>query len=311
MNPISVPELTVTAVVPLYNRARLIERCIRSIKSQTVPPHEIIVVDDGSSDDGADIAALVPGVTVLRKDNGGAGSARSAGLAAAGSTWVAFLDSDDEWEPDHLERITSAIAATAGRAHLYFDDTTRSPSEGGGSHWARCRFAPDAEYVIIEDGAAWMMLPMHPPMLQSSVVRRTTAEDIGGFRRGLYSRDDTDFFFRLGIGRPICAVKGVGAVMSDDADQRLGERSARKSTNYWVASERMYQPLLEHPWLGPSDLRIVRRRLADSRIRLAAMRWREGDPVAAATSALRAFRVDARSTAAALTVSARTRIMRN
>jgi hypothetical protein len=73
----------------------------------------------------------------------------------------------------------------------------------------------------------------------------------------------------------------------------------------------MYQPLLDHPSLSPSDLRTVRRRLAESRLRLAAMRWREGHPGAAVASAWRAVRVDAQSSANALTVSARSRFTRH
>lgn len=95
--------LSVTAVIPTYNRSRLVARAIRSALDALGPGDEVIVVDDGSDDDtAAAVEAFGPPVRLLRRDHGGAGAARNAGFAAARTDLVAFLDSDDEWFPDKI-----------------------------------------------------------------------------------------------------------------------------------------------------------------------------------------------------------------
>lgn len=95
---------TVTTIIPAYRASGTIGRAIDSLLGQTRPPDEILVVDDGSPDDVA--PALAPygdRVTLLRKPNGGAASARNFGIDHARGDFIAFLDADDHWAPDKLE----------------------------------------------------------------------------------------------------------------------------------------------------------------------------------------------------------------
>jgi glycosyltransferase involved in cell wall biosynthesis len=97
------PALSVSTVIPTYNRVTLVERAVRSALAESLPGDEIIVVDDGSTDGTeAAIRAFGPPVRYLRTSHVGAGAARNAGIAAATCDLVAFLDSDDEWEPGKL-----------------------------------------------------------------------------------------------------------------------------------------------------------------------------------------------------------------
>ena len=99
---------SVSVVVPLYNGAATIDETLTSIQRQTVPAHQVIVVDDGSSDGGAGIARSHPvGATVLSQPNRGVAVARNHGLSVANGDRVAFLDQDDLWHPTHLERATA------------------------------------------------------------------------------------------------------------------------------------------------------------------------------------------------------------
>ncbi|HWZ60408.1 MAG TPA: glycosyltransferase [Gemmatimonadaceae bacterium] len=105
----------VSVVIPTYNRADLLPRAIESALSQTAPPAEVVIVDDGSTDDTpATLARYVERhagrVRVLRIPNGGVARARNAGIAAARSAWVALLDSDDEWVPSKLAVQMAALA---------------------------------------------------------------------------------------------------------------------------------------------------------------------------------------------------------
>ncbi len=92
--------MTISVIVPLYNKAATIERALSSIRMQTLPVDEILVIDDGSTDDGVGrvLALQDPTVRVVSQTNSGPAAARNAGLAMATGTFVAFLDADDEWD---------------------------------------------------------------------------------------------------------------------------------------------------------------------------------------------------------------------
>ena len=99
------PRLSV--VIPLYNKAGQIARALDSVRTQTVRDIEVIVVDDGSTDGGADIVQACGDARVRlhRQPNGGVAAARNQGVALSRCPLVAFLDADDAWHPDHLERL--------------------------------------------------------------------------------------------------------------------------------------------------------------------------------------------------------------
>lgn len=116
----SPPPLDVSVVIPAYNRAGLILPTLDSIAAQTYPPREVIVVDDGSTDDTADVAERW-GATVIRRPNGGIGAARNTGVDAAQGAWIALLDADDLWVEDKLEWVARAVAA-CGDVGVVFSD---------------------------------------------------------------------------------------------------------------------------------------------------------------------------------------------
>lgn len=95
----------VTVVIPLYNKARWVGRAVDSVLSQTWPHFELVVVDDGSLDEGPDLLERYsdPRLTVVRQANQGPGAARNNGWRHGSGTLVAFLDADDYWEPKFLE----------------------------------------------------------------------------------------------------------------------------------------------------------------------------------------------------------------
>jgi len=95
-----------TAIIPLYNKAPFVERAVRSALGQTLRDLEVIVVDDGSTDGGDEIAMRIRDerLHVVRQPNAGPGAARNRGLAMAKTPYVAFLDADDEWMPTFAER---------------------------------------------------------------------------------------------------------------------------------------------------------------------------------------------------------------
>jgi glycosyltransferase involved in cell wall biosynthesis len=107
-----------SVVIPTHNRAADLVKAVRSVWDQTYPAHEIIVVDDGSTDDTAQVAKSLaeggPAVRYLRQTNQGAAAARNRGIRAATGDWIALLDSDDTWLPRKLEAAGALIAAGGG-----------------------------------------------------------------------------------------------------------------------------------------------------------------------------------------------------
>lgn len=105
--------LPVTVVIPAYNAAAYLADALDSVRLQTAPAQEIIVVDDGSADDTAAIAHRF-GARVISGPNGGLAHARNVGIRASVTPWIAFLDADDMWRGERLERQWRALAAAPG-----------------------------------------------------------------------------------------------------------------------------------------------------------------------------------------------------
>ena len=131
--------LDYSVTIPAYNAAATIRQAIESILAQTIPAREIIVVDDGSSDATAAVAAGLPGpITVLSQSNRGPGAATTAGFARATAPFVATLDADDLWLPHKIARQAACFAADPGLAGVFslarlFADGEPATAEGEGA----------------------------------------------------------------------------------------------------------------------------------------------------------------------------------
>lgn len=93
----------ISVIIPTYNRAYLIANAINSVKAQTYPNIQLIIVDDGSVDNTQEIVETYPAIEYYKKENGGQGSARNYGMQFAKGQYIATLDSDDQWYPEFIE----------------------------------------------------------------------------------------------------------------------------------------------------------------------------------------------------------------
>ncbi len=121
-------------IIPAFNVDAYISECIGSVRGQTYSDFEIIVVDDGSTDRTAEVVAQYGrGVRLIRQANQGQPRARNAGILEAQGELVAFLDADDVWLPEYLEKQVEHIDALGGRCLVFCDallwDGTRKPTE--------------------------------------------------------------------------------------------------------------------------------------------------------------------------------------
>ena len=126
----------VSVVIPTYNYGRFITEAVESVRAQTVSDIQIIVVDDGSTDDTPEIISRIndPRLEVVRIPNGGVSAARNAGLALARGEFIAFLDADDRWTPQLLERQLSVLAAEPDAVAVFtnfvrFDESDVYPDQ--------------------------------------------------------------------------------------------------------------------------------------------------------------------------------------
>jgi glycosyltransferase involved in cell wall biosynthesis len=279
------------AVIPVHNRGELVRRAIESVLAQTRRPEQLIVVDDGSTDDLTPI--LDPygtRVTLVRKEHGGVSSARNLGVEAADADFVAFLDSDDHWTPDHLERLEQAITATDGRASLYFADIHLPHGRGGRSAWEVAQFRVDGRFHLCEDGTDWVMLPRQPMWIQASAIRRSEYIGAAGCDERLTRRQDTHLFFKLGIGRPVCAVAGIAGIVTDDDPQSLTQIYAHERV-YWECTVCLYRDILANSQLSLVHRAALNRRLAAAHWELARIQLARA-PITSARNIAQSLRHD-------------------
>ena len=169
----------VSVIVPAYQAERFLDEALESALAQEGVPVEVIVVDDGSTDRTAEIAAR-PGVRVVRQRHRGISVARNAGLARATGRFIAILDADDLWPPDRLSlqvqylREHPAVGIVLGLTEIFLNDGDALPA-----HWP---------HVLAGQAI--------PRVAGSMLARREAFERVGGFDESLRLCEDIDWLSR-------------------------------------------------------------------------------------------------------------------
>lgn len=198
---------SISVVIPAYNREHTVLTALRSVLWQSLPPTEVIVVDDGSSDGtAAAVESLgAPTVRLIRQANGGISAARNTGILAAQGDWVAFQDSDDEWLPTKLERQFAAHAADPNAPDSFYCGMVIAGAldESGGSARRRIAYHPDPSVTGVSGNILPTLLRTNPISTQTLVARRETLHAAGLFDTAMKSLVDWDIAIRLGRLGPI------------------------------------------------------------------------------------------------------------
>ena len=195
-------------VIPLYNKAPYIRSTLDSVLAQTFTDFEVIVVDDGSRDDGADLVAAVPDprVRLVRQANAGVSAARNKGIELARGEWVAFLDADDWHHPRYLATLLLAHQ-TCPEADILATDFVSVPDGDGiwPPRWPVPAEPPDVE-LITDLPLRWMC---SQPLFTSSIAVRTAQlQRIQPcFAPGESHGEDLDLWFRLAEHSPIALAR--------------------------------------------------------------------------------------------------------
>ena len=226
--PQSMPRsFTVSAIIPLHNKVDQIRATLKSVINQDFLAAEIIVIDDGSTDGSiASIHDLVEGkVRLLYQSNQGPGVTRNHGAAEATGDWLAFLDADDLWRPNHLSSLARLHAAFPHANVLVSNHDRATHGEPMNLESPTC--SSDSGRIL-----DFMNDPKCHARVNSSVIaiRRVVFEGHGGFAT-FCPGEDTDLWFRLGLDTvfaisecpTVIIVRGTGGIMDQfDNRQRLG-----------------------------------------------------------------------------------------
>ncbi len=186
----------ISVIIPTYNRAAQILGAVTSALAQTLKPFEVLVIDDGSTDETAEVLTpVIDRIRYIKTPNGGVSAARNRGILEASGEWVAFLDSDDTWTPSKLERQWTAVSEANAKVCfcVSVDENGKAlddlqlmdPTLGKGAD----------QYYSADD--CRLFLHSRHPFLQSMLVERKALLQTGLFDESLKVAEDTSLIYNL------------------------------------------------------------------------------------------------------------------
>ncbi len=236
--------MKISVIIPVYNRPQMVKRAIRSVLNQTEVAHEVLVINDGSTDETVRVlAAFEPQIRVIHQPHQGVSAARNAGIKQAGGDWLALLDSDDEWLPQKL--------AMARQFHEQNPDYLIFQTE---EIWIRNgkRVNPKKKH---QKHGGWIFkqsLPLCIVSPSAVVIHRKVFEKVGLFDETFPVCEDYDLWLRVARHFPIGLDRRPGIVKYGGHDDQL-------SRKYWGMDFYRVKAIEKHlndPDL-PADLRLA------------------------------------------------------
>lgn len=219
----------VSVVIPAYDAGAFIGECIASVQAQRgETPLDIVVVDDGSTDDTAAVVQRLRGVRLVSQVNRGPAAARNAGIAVARGSLVAFLDADDVWPEGSLAARLRVLQQHPQAAFVFgdcrqFDDRSLRPrtlfDEGGWGRraWGDSGLVPEVYSRLIDDNFV---------TTGTVIVRRHVLEAVGGFAEDLRLVEDLDLWLRIARHHPVAWCEDVCLLRRRHAHNTSGDRVA-------------------------------------------------------------------------------------
>ncbi len=273
------PEVSV--IIPTYNRARYVTKAIESVLAQTYRDYEIVVVDDGSTDNTKEILqTYMDRIRYNYQDNSGVSAARNAGIKAAKGEWIAFLDSDDEWLPERLaipmEQATRKSDVIAHITNLVFQ-------------------APNTEDIDLfemrdiprRNEESWVI---ERPLIEqlryqfansaTCLSRRKTLFDVGLFDEKLTIGEDFDLPCRLALAGPWVVNNKVltRLIRRNEPDHiNLSRQHRDRPVYYCQCLVHIYAKLVSAKNLNLREKRLVYKHLSGARFDLGAAQLKLGD----------------------------------
>lgn len=243
----------ISVIMPCYNAAPYLEEAVRSVMGQTFPDVELLIIDDGSTDASIEIAERLrdehPGrIRLFRQANRGPYVARNLGLEHVRGEFVAFLDADDWWTPDCLEKLHAALVSSnatlayCGWQNVGATDRSNAPY-----------VPPDYE---AGDKAAMFLSAAAPWPIHAALTRGTALRTAGGFDTDWSSCMDYDLWLRIGVAGRIVLVPEAMAFYRHKVGGQITSRQWVQAENSWRVKKKF---IATHPkqvaHLGADQLR--------------------------------------------------------
>lgn len=189
-----------SVIIPLYNKAQYIGRCLNSVLAQSFNDFELIVVDDGSTDEGPSIVASYrdPRIRLIHQENAGVSAARNRGVVEAQAAWLAFLDADDEYFPNFLERMHEAIVNHPEIGFVFSNYLCQGPA----GNTIKVVKNKDKHFQVIDNYCDFLyehsLAGAHPSAI---VINKSIFEQVGCFPGPEWDHkgEDIDMWLRLGL----------------------------------------------------------------------------------------------------------------
>jgi glycosyltransferase involved in cell wall biosynthesis len=253
----------VSVVIPTYNRAHTVGRAVESVLLQSHRPLEVIVVDDGSTDNTLEILeSYGDRIKVLRQPNGGPSAARNEGVAQAKGEIIAFLDSDDAWKPEKLERqvrlmmiagpnvpccVCNAETMIAGRSGPNSFDIAGVTSGLSEGYWLNPAELIATRFLLFNQVVA---------------IRRAAFEKIGGFKKSMRILEDHDLAFRLSLLGPWAFISEPMVTKYDESDG-IGVQARQNAAFHAEAWKGALEGFMEEPLDDKENIKFLIRRCLD------------------------------------------------
>jgi len=187
--------MQISLIIPTYNRSQALKRALHSALQQTRPPDEIIVVDDGSTDNtAAMLSREFPQINCIKQENKGVSAARNKGMQLAQGDWIAFLDSDDTWLAEKLAAQISALEKVPDIKICHTEEI-----------WIRNGVRVNAKHKHKKTGG-WIFkhcLPLCAMSPSSIIIHRTVFDDVGSFDENFPACEDYDLWLRITAKYPV------------------------------------------------------------------------------------------------------------
>ncbi|MEP2103742.1 MAG: glycosyltransferase family A protein [Parasphingorhabdus sp.] len=261
-------DLSFSVVIPVHNKARHVAASLASALQQTLPPSELIVIDDASTDDSAAIVSQMtdPRIRMLFRDTPGPGgyAARNLGIAEANGNWIAFLDADDIWHPSHLADMAMAIkrAPKAGCVATRYDHVFEKHRRASKMTDALASLEGRAS-GFRESLDIWVQSGECPIWTSAAAFRRDVLENAGPFPAGKAVRGgDKDMWLRALAHAPFTYVPKVSAEFHRDTDNKVSKMTHPDTIPIMVETARAMADMA-----GPEE-KVLLRKLINQQIGL-------------------------------------------
>lgn len=255
---------SISVVIPTYNRANYITKAIDSAIYQSYPSHEIVVVDDGSTDNTQEVLKRYDGrIKNIHQDNHGVSSARNKGIGICSAEWISFLDSDDAWHCDFLSYQAKQIDNCPG-ACVYITNALFNEDGKRVDYYKKWKlndlFLKNSDRIVLEH-ALYDVIKYQIAYVVTATMKRETLLKVGLFNEKLTIAEDFDLMARMALAGPFVLGSNVAVekYKRDEAFSNLTNQVFQNGIRTRKSLEYIYKGIMKNNDLSKAETKILQR----------------------------------------------------